>query len=255
MKILKLQGATLNESTLAPIQKNRTYNATREDALKILEQFDVAHYAKSRNSLDGGVSQLSIYVEHGLLDREDFLSHIEKSSTKDQAEPLLKQLYWREFFLQTYTSNPSMIWRDYEPYKTGYEASQYSDCLPLDIQNASTKIPLIDILVRELESSGYLHNHARLYLASYIVHFRRVKWQVGALWMLSLLCDGNLAVNNLSWQWVASTRSNKPYIFNWENIEKFAAKKYALKHHEHEIFDASYEELEQRLFARGKSNG
>ena len=248
MKTLKIYAGKLIESQTPPIQTNKTYNANRAYALERLESFDVAHYVNSRNSLDGGVSRLSIYIEHGLLDREDFLEHIQKSSSSLEAQALLKQLYWREFFLQTYRSDPAMIWRDYEPYKTGFAASKYSDDLPSDIQNASTKIPLIDILVQELITTGYLHNHARLYLASYIVHFRRVKWQAGALWMLQLLCDGNLAVNNLSWQWVASTRSNKPYIFNWENIEKFAAKKYGLKRDEHQLFDASYEALAKRLF-------
>ena len=64
-----------------------------------------------------------------------------------------------------------------------------------------------------------MHNHARMYLASYVVHFRRVRWQAGAEWFLTHLLDGNEASNNFSWQWVASTLSQKPYIFNLENVQ------------------------------------
>lgn len=249
----------LKNNSLVPQEKEFTHatkpiDASRVDALERLYTFDVKAYAKSRNSLDGGVSKLSIYVEHGLLAIDDFLEHIKNTQTSDVAEALLKQLYWREFFLQTYEAKRSKIWQDYEPYKTGYTASHYADTLPQDIFDAKTATPLIDLLVDELNATGYLHNHARLYLSSYIIHFRRVKWQAGALWMLERLHDGNVAVNNLSWQWVASTRSDKPYIFNWENIEKFAAKKYKLKREDHKIFDATYEELAQRLFLEGSQN-
>lgn len=248
MKILTLKNDTLTPSSLPCFSLGAVKTASREVGLSLLEKFDVALYAKSRNSLGGGISRLSIYVEHGLIDREDFLEHIDKTESQRVAEPLLKQLYWREFFLQTYEQDRAKIWQDYEPYKTGFCADEYADLLPQDIQNAQTHIPLIDMIVRELKETHYLHNHARLYLASYIVHFRRVKWQAGAVWMLEYLGDGNLAVNNLSWQWVASTRSDKPYIFNWENISKFAASYYALKREDHTLFDASYEELSKKLF-------
>ena len=61
-----------------------------------------------------------------------------------------------------------------------------------------------------------------MYLASYIVHWKRICWQAGARWMHHYLVDGDLASNHLSWQWVASTFSNKPYIFNLDNVRKYA---------------------------------
>ena len=248
MKYFRLQSNTFEPITNPKYSNKLSLRASREEGLELLSKLDVKQYAMTRNSLSGGVSKLSIYVEHGLLDIVDFLEHIDSQNCQTEAQALLKQLYWREFFLQTYKQDPKMIWEDYEPYKTGYSADEYTDEFPVDIQNAKTQIPLIDILVTELNTTGYLHNHARLYLASYIVHFRRIRWQSGALWMLKLLNDGNLAVNNLSWQWVASTRSNKPYIFNWDNIEQFAAARYGLERQDHTLFDASYEDLHKRLF-------
>jgi deoxyribodipyrimidine photo-lyase len=90
-----------------------------------------------------------------------------------------------------------------------------------------------------------------MWLAAYVVHWRRVRWQAGARWFLQHLLDGDPASNNLSWQWVASSFSHKPYLFNRANLERFGA-----GHHCQGCpaarrcpFDASYEALEQRLFA------
>ena len=87
-----------------------------------------------------------------------------------------------------------------------------------------------------------------MYLASYAVHFRRVKWQAGAQWFLTHLLDGDVASNNLSWQWVASTFSNKPYIFNLENVAKYFSTSVDVSAQNNAPLDATYEALNQRLF-------
>ncbi len=117
----------------------------------------------------------------------------------------------------------------------------------MDLLNASTGIDYIDHFVNQLHATGYLHNHARMWLAAYVVHGRRVKWQVGARWFLSHLLDGDEASNNLSWQWCASTFSNKPYIFNRENVSKFSGRQFA-EHQQNDPFDDSYDALGHKLF-------
>jgi len=86
-----------------------------------------------------------------------------------------------------------------------------------------------------------LHNHARMWLASYLVHLRKVHWRVGADWMYGHLLDGDIASNYLSWQWVAGTGSSKPYLFNADNVEKFAP---APWHSRGTLLDTTYETLE-----------
>jgi deoxyribodipyrimidine photo-lyase len=83
-------------------------------------------------------------------------------------------------------------------------------------------VKAIDAAVRQLYATGYLHNHARMWLASYCVHLRKVHWRAGADWLYAHLLDGDLASNHLSWQWVAATFSSKPYLFNASNVAKFA---------------------------------
>jgi deoxyribodipyrimidine photo-lyase len=100
---------------------------------------------------------------------------------------------------------------------------------------------VIDNAIRMLYTTGYLHNHARLWLASYIVHLRKVHWRVAADWMYSHLLDGDIASNYLSWQWVAATGSSKPYLFTAETVEKFAPE---IWHSRGTSVDVSYELME-----------
>jgi deoxyribodipyrimidine photo-lyase len=101
---------------------------------------------------------------------------------------------------------------------------------------------VIDRAVHQLYTTGYLHNHARMWLASYIVHLRKVHWRAGADWMVGYLLDGDLASNHLSWQWVAATFSNKPYLFNAENVARYAPSEW---HCTGSALDTSYEHLDQ----------
>ncbi|MFN9969468.1 MAG: FAD-binding domain-containing protein, partial [Phycisphaerae bacterium] len=103
------------------------------------------------------------------------------------------------------------------PPGQGYRAE-----LPDDLVSASTGVRVIDHAVRTLYASGYLHNHARMWLASYAVHLRKVDWLTGADWMYGHLLDGDLPSNHLSWQWVAGTLTGKPYLFNSDNVARYA---------------------------------
>ena len=96
-----------------------------------------------------------------------------------------------------------------------------------------------------LYATGYLHNHVRMWLASYVVHVRKVHWRAGADWLYGHLLDGDLASNHLSWQWVAGTSSRKPYLFNADNVARYAP---APWHSPGSVIDTSYEALD--LLAR-----
>lgn len=216
-----------------------------------LRKLDVEFYSKSRNHLNGGVSQLSPYIEHGLIDPAEILRYIDSTSDRESAYLFLKQLSWRDFFAKRFKENPESVWQDIDNYKTGFDARDYSDVIPADICEAKTDVAIINQLIEEMETNGYLHNHARLYLASYLIHWRRIKWQVGARWMLKYLIDGNIASNNYSWQWVASTGSNKPYIFNLQNVRKYVSdEQYNLESKDNEPIAHSYEALTYILFPK-----
>jgi deoxyribodipyrimidine photo-lyase len=117
----------------------------------------------------------------------------------------------------------------------------YACELPADIRQACTGVPVVDRAVRALYATGLLHNHARMWLASYVVHVRKVHWRVGADWLHAHLLDGDLASNHLSWQWVAGTGSHKPYLFNADNVARHAP---APWHSPGSVIDQSYAALD-----------
>ena len=114
--------------------------------------------------------------------------------------------------------------------------------MPVDVRQAATGVPVIDQAVQMLYDTAWLHNHARLWLASYLVHVRKVHWRAGADWLYAHLLDGDLASNHLSWQWVAGTGSHQPHVFNAENVARHAPPAW---HSPGSVLDASYDSLNQ----------
>jgi deoxyribodipyrimidine photo-lyase len=82
-----------------------------------------------------------------------------------------------------------------------------------------------------------------------VVHWLKVDWREAADWFENNLLDGDKASNHLSWQWVASLFSSKPYYFNKENLARYTGEKYCATCKVKCPFDASYEALNEQLFA------
>jgi len=237
--------------TLAPwAEGEHSYiQGTRQKAERKLKAIDPINYGSTRNFANGNITHLSPYIHHGILSLNEVRNYaLTKCAKPVQIVKFIQELAWRDFWQRILYTHQEWAWEDIEPYKTGFSSDQYSDILPEDIAKGETGVTCIDTFIHELIATGYLHNHARMYLASYLVHFRRIKWQVGAKWFLRHLLDGNIASNNLSWQWIASTYSNKPYIFNLENIAKYFGKQVDAKPHHNQTLNADYETLQLRLF-------
>lgn len=215
----------------------------------LLNRIKPISYGKTRNFLQGDVTHLSPYISRGLItSKQVFVKACQRVNHYAQGEKFFQELAWREYWQQIAKHQPQWLWQDAEPYKTGWQASDYDDELPQDILQAQTNCACINAFIRLLLDTGYVHNHARMYLASHIVHWRRIKWQAGAKWFLYHLLDANIASNNLSWQWVASTLSHKPYIFNLDNVRKYAGTNIDTSAKNNSTLNASYESLSQRLF-------
>ncbi len=219
-----------------------------DEAQQRLARLDPSAYGKSRNHLDRAVTGLSPFVRHGAMSTRLIRDRALELAEPKPAEKFIQQLAWREYWQRIYNQFPDYIWHDVEPYKTGFRASDYSDDLPDDILTAQTGVACIDQFLTELLETGYMHNHARLYVAAYVCHWRRVKWQAGARFFLAHLLDGDPASNNLSWQWVASTFSHKPYFFNLENIEKFSGEATDTRFKTNKVLAGTYEDIYARLF-------
>ena len=222
-----------------------------------LAEINPNQYSKTRNYIDGDVTYLSPYIRHGVLGLAEARdAALEAVDQPHQASKLVNELGWRDYFQRVYAELGDGIWDDQEPYKTGFAADEYAAELPDEIATGQTGLPCMDGFVHELRETGYLHNHVRMYMAAFVVHFRRIRWQAGAHWFLQHLLDGDPASNNLSWQWVASTFSHKPYFFNRSNLEKFTNGKYCegCPLYGRCEFEGSYAALEKKLFPHKPSD-
>ena len=177
-------------------------------------------YAATRNRLDGAVTGLSPYITHGMLDAAWLLRWLRRRHRLPCGHKLVQELGWRAYFRHVRRwQGDAML----ESLHAGpLPDAMYARRLPDDLLRGCTGVPVIDQAVRGLYRDGWLHNHARLWLASYAVHLRKVHWRTGADWMFGHLLDGDLASNHLSWQWVAGTASSKPYLFDAANVAHHA---------------------------------
>lgn len=240
----------LSDSATSP------FRGGRAAALAALHAIQPEAYARTRNFLTGNVTHLSPYLRHGVLTLSEVRDHaLAVVHNPTHAEKFINELAWRDYWQRIYFEIGDGIWQDREAPKTGLSSNRYRSELPEAITSGTTTLACIDAFSQELTTTGYLHNHARMWFAAYLTHWLRVRWQAGARWFLQHLLDGDPASNNLSWQWVASTFSTKPYLFNRENLERYTAGVHCrtCPHAAAKTcpFDATYEVLTERLFPRG----
>jgi deoxyribodipyrimidine photo-lyase len=148
----------------------------RKAALERLEQIAPERYGATRNFLDGAVTRLSMFIRHGVLSLSDGRrAALARVRSAQRARKLLQELAWRDYWQRIWCEIGDGIWADREPYKTGWRPEDYSPTLPEDVAEARTGLACIDAFARELVQTGYLHNHARMWLAAYIIHWRKVR--------------------------------------------------------------------------------
>lgn len=231
--------------TKTPMNRADALPPTRSAAMARTANVRPDAYARTRNHIDGAVTGLSPYLTHGLVTLREVLAEVLKHQPSLAVNhKLVYEFGWREFFRHAWSHAGDDILHSLHSGPLPEDA--YATVLPADIRQACTGVPVIDEAVRTLYASGTLHNHARMWLASYVVHLRRVHWRAGADWLVAHLLDGDLASNHLSWQWVAGTGSHKPYLFNADNVARYAP---AHWHSPGSVIDKSYEALDR--IARG----
>jgi deoxyribodipyrimidine photo-lyase len=174
--------------------------------------------------------------------------HLRSKYPNDPArlEEFFRQLAWRDFFEKVLGWYGHGLDEDLEEPKHGVARSSR---IPLDVLSGDTGLPCIDGMLSDLFDQGYLHNHARLWFAAYLCHFRGVRWQEGAKLFRQHLYDGDIASNSSSWQWVEGTFASKPYFMNKDNIANFSGGKWCNSCKVKCPFDADYPTLQHRLFA------
>ncbi|MFM8271828.1 MAG: FAD-binding domain-containing protein, partial [Gemmata sp.] len=233
--------------------KSGTLPGGRTEALLRLRAYDPAAYGRTRNFLDAPVSQLSPYLRHGMISAVEVRDHLLAAFPDDPArrEEFLRQLAWRDFFEKV------LAWHGPAGLGDALEDPKHSVArsgrIPLDVASGRTGLPCVDGMLHQLFADGYLHNHARMWFAAYLCHFRGVRWQEGARLFRQYLYDGDVASNSCSWQWVEGTFAAKPYFMNKENVATFSGSKWCATCPAKCPFDTDYPCLQHRLFGGSKA--
>lgn len=182
------------------------------------------NYEKKRDfpALDNGTSHLGLHLRFGTVSIRELAREGKKFSPT-----WLSELAWRDFFMQILWHFPHVEKQSFRPQyeqiawrksKSEFEAWK----------NGETGYPLVDAGMRELNTTGHMHNRVRMVTASFLTKHLLHHWLEGERYFAEKLLDYDLSANNGNWQWAAGTGCDAaPYfrIFNPESqIERFDPK-------------------------------
>jgi deoxyribodipyrimidine photo-lyase len=165
-------------------------------------------------------SHLSIGLRWGHLHPRTVLADLAAAADDldKAAQELRRQLAWREFFADVLYHRPDAVSR---PLRTEYARLVTDDPASdpvaaerlLAWQQGRTGYPLVDAGMRQLLAEGWMHNRVRMVVASFLVKDLHLGWWHGARWFMAKLRDGDIAQNQLNWQWVAGCGSDAAPFF------------------------------------------
>ena len=195
-----------------------------DGALNRLEAFlanELADYPQSRDRPDeDGTSRLSPHLAWGEISPRTIWhtvrDHAERGGSFQGAEKFLSELGWRDFAI--YLAHHFGSLRD-ENFNRQFDHFPWrSNPAGLDAwKRGQTGIPIVDAGMRQLWTTGWMHNRVRMITASFLIKHLGVHWRDGMAWFEDTLVDADLNVNAASWQWVAGSGADAaPYfrIFN-----------------------------------------
>ncbi|MFB7509847.1 FAD-binding domain-containing protein, partial [Streptomyces broussonetiae] len=133
------------------------------------------------------------------------LVHRARKAGGPGAEAFVRQLAWRDFHRQVLAARPAAAVTDYRTRRDRWRSERTARADIEAWREGRTGFPVIDAAMRQLRHEGWMHNRGRLLTASFLTKTLYVDWRVGARHFLELLVDGDLANNQLNWQWVAGT--------------------------------------------------
>ena len=185
---------------------------------------EIYRYAENRNRMDlDGTAAISPYLRFGMLSaREAVLAAFQAQQSapdtqgRKSAETWLNELIWREFYISILYHFPDVLKHSFRPALRDIRWRNDNDEFAAWCQGR-TGYPVVDAAMRQLVATGWMHNRARMIVASFLVKDLLIDWRWGERWFMQHLVDGDLAVNNGGWQWTAGTGTDAaPYfrIFN-----------------------------------------
>ncbi len=187
-------------------------------ALARLEAFleeRASRYHEQRDLLGvEGTSRLSADLHYGCLSPRTVLARLDHDDPGHDA--FASEIAWRDFYGHVLHAWPEVVDTEFNPV---WRALPWEGEGPLfdAWREGRTGFPVVDAAMRQLLATGWMHNRARMIVASFLCKDLRIDWRLGEAHFLRHLVDGDVASNNGGWQWAAGTGTDaQPYfrIFN-----------------------------------------
>ncbi len=163
----------------------------------------IAGYADRHDRLEGGTSELSPYLHLGCISpRELEQRALDAGSGKGPSE-FVRQLCWRDFYAHVLLHHPGNARHAHQRAMDGLEWEDDEEAFEAWC-DGRTGFPVVDAGMRQLRERGWIHNRARLIVASFLTKDLHIDWRRGEAHFMRLLADGDEASNNGNWQWITS---------------------------------------------------
>lgn len=199
------------------------WNPGEEGAWTRLDEFletELEDYAEGRDRPSADVtSGLSPHLAHGEITPFQILAALKRKKAAaghEGREKFRKELGWREFCYHLLFHNPDLYSKNFNSAFDGFSWSGDPKNL-LRWQRGRTGYPIVDAGMRELWTTGVMHNRVRMIVASFLIKDCLIDWREGEKWFWDTLVDADPASNPANWQWVAGSGADaSPYfrIFN-----------------------------------------
>lgn len=217
-----------DKTTLIKLLQKRNPNLLvkggREEGLALLKKINkLAQYADLRNiPSEQGTTHLSAHNKFGTISIREVYAAIKHYF--GPSHMLINELHWRDFFTHITFHFPDVLGHAFQAKYAKIDWSKNEKHFRQWCQG-TTGFPIVDAGMRELNTTGYMHNRVRMIVASFLTKDLHINWLWGEKYFAQKLVDYDPAVNNGNWQWSASTGCDaQPYfrIFNpWLQQQKF----------------------------------
>jgi deoxyribodipyrimidine photo-lyase len=164
-----------------------------------------------------GTSRLGAALHFGLIHPRTILAATDAG--EESSDTFVSEIAWREFYADVLFHQPLTAWQNLQASMNMVECDTDDDAQARFGRwcEGTTGYPIVDAGMRQLRTTGWMHNRVRMITASFLVKDLHLPWQWGARHFLKHLVDGDVASNNHGWQWAAGTGTDAaPYyrVFN-----------------------------------------
>ncbi len=190
----------------------------RAEAKAAFDQFltRIERYGQDRDFPDvDGTSRLSVHIRFGTLCPRELVREARDHGSPG-AEKWIDEIIWREFYVMQLAHNPRLVDEPYQEKYAGLEWREDREQFQAWCEGR-TGYPIVDAGMRQLNTTGYMHNRLRMVTASFLTKDLRIQWKWGERYFARQLLDYDMSQNIGGWQWTAGIGTDaQPYfrIFN-----------------------------------------